>query len=105
MHDPRVLVDLAEQVLAIDQLKRAPPERWECEAETFELAIRSLSGPADMRARCDLEATGDGATELRLAASIELKGFLRFAEGQARKILDREMPTAMTDLARHIEAG
>ena len=69
------------------------------------LAIRSLSGPADMKARCDLETTGADATELRLTASIELKGFLRFAEGQARKILDREMPTAMADLARHIEAG
>ena len=74
------------------------------------LAIRSLSGPADMDARCVLEATGVVAgagtgTQLRVTGSIELKGFLRFAEGQARKILDREMPTAMAGLAQHIESG
>ena len=70
------------------------------------LAIRSLSGPADMKARCELEATdGDAGTQLRLTASIELKGFLRFAEGQARKIVGREMPTALADLAGQIEAG
>jgi uncharacterized protein YndB with AHSA1/START domain len=70
------------------------------------LAIRSLTGPAKIEARCGLDAAGtDGlGTRLRLTASIELKGFLRFAEGHARTLIDRELPTVLADLAKRIES-
>ena len=67
------------------------------------LAIHSLTGPADIEARCALDAAGVG-TRLRLTASIELKGFLRFAEGHARKLINRELPTILADLASRIES-
>ena len=70
------------------------------------LAIHSLTGPASIEARCALAASGaDGVgTRLRLTASIELKGFLRFAEGHARKLINRELPTVLADLASRIES-
>jgi uncharacterized protein YndB with AHSA1/START domain len=70
------------------------------------LAIRSLTGPAEIEARCGLDAAGaDGVgTRLRLTASIELKGFLRFAEGHARTLINRELPTVLADLAKRIES-
>ncbi|HTC86375.1 MAG TPA: SRPBCC family protein [Candidatus Acidoferrum sp.] len=67
-------------------------------------AMRSITGPAAIQARCTISQAGtSGDTRLRLNGSIELQGFLRFAEGQARKIVEREMPIAMADLARRIE--
>ena len=67
------------------------------------LAIRSLPGPAEIGARSALDAAGVG-TRLRLTASIELKGFLRFAEGHARKLINRELPAVLADLASRIES-
>jgi uncharacterized protein YndB with AHSA1/START domain len=70
------------------------------------LAIRSLSGPAGIRATCALSPDGADAagTRLRLTTTIELQGFLRFAEGRARQIVERELPAAVTALAARIEA-
>ena len=67
------------------------------------LALRTLSGPADVEARCELRPEGVG-TRARFTASIELKGLLRFAEGAARKTIERELPIALADLARRIES-
>jgi len=97
-------------------LLRAPTGPTEILAEIVEfarptaLAIDSLTGPAEIKARCALEATaateGAGnATRFHLAASIELKGFLRFAEGPARKVIDRDMPIVLADLVHRIESG
>ncbi len=71
------------------------------------LAIHSLTGPAAIEARCTLDVAGaDGSgTCLHLTGSITLKGFLRFAEGRARKVIDKELPVALADLARRIEFG
>ena len=67
------------------------------------LALRTLSGPAAVEARCELRPEGVG-TRARFTASIELKGLLRFAEGAARTAIDRELPIALADLARRIES-
>lgn len=67
------------------------------------LAVRTLSGPATVEARCALVAEGDG-TRVSFSASIELKGMLRFAEGAARGMIERQLPTALADLARRIES-
>ena len=66
------------------------------------LAVRTLSGPADVEASCALTADGP-ATRIRLTASIELKGLLRFAEGAARGVIERELPSTLAELARRIE--
>lgn len=70
------------------------------------LAIHSLTGPAVVEARCTLDIAGaDGAaTCLRLTASIKLRGFLRFAEGRARRVIDKELPAVLADLATRIES-
>jgi uncharacterized protein YndB with AHSA1/START domain len=68
------------------------------------LAIRSLSGPAGIRATCALSPDGAAGTRLHLTTTIELQGFLRFAEGRARQVVEQEMPAAMTALAARIEA-
>ena len=76
------------------------------------LALRSLSGPADIKARCSLSASataaaagtsGAEATTLHLTGTVELKGFLRFVEGAARGVVEREMPSALAELASRIE--
>jgi carbon monoxide dehydrogenase subunit G len=67
------------------------------------LALRTLSGPAAVEARCELRPEGVG-TRARFTAAIELKGLLRFAESAARTAIDRELPTALADLARRIES-
>jgi uncharacterized protein YndB with AHSA1/START domain len=67
------------------------------------LALRTLSGPAAVEARCELLPEGVG-TRAKFTASIELKGLLRFAEGPARAAIDRELPIALADLARRIES-
>jgi uncharacterized protein YndB with AHSA1/START domain len=67
------------------------------------IAIRTLSGPAAVEARCTLAGEGDG-TRAAFSASIELKGLLRFAEGAARGMIERELPRALADLARRIES-
>ena len=70
------------------------------------LAIHSLAGPARIDAHCALAAddTAGVGTRLRLTASIELKGFLRFAEGHARALINRELPAALADLVSRIES-
>jgi carbon monoxide dehydrogenase subunit G len=67
------------------------------------LAVRTLTGPAAVEAGCALAADGDG-TRVRFTATIELKGMLRFVEGAARGMIERELPTTLADLARRIEA-
>jgi uncharacterized protein YndB with AHSA1/START domain len=67
------------------------------------LALRTLSGPATVDARCELRPQSAG-TRARFTASIELKGLLRFAESAARAAIDRELPIALADLARRIES-
>ena len=68
------------------------------------LEARTSSGPAAVVARCELDPAGDG-TRIRLTASIELKGLLRFAEGTARGRIERDLPAALADLARRIESA
>jgi carbon monoxide dehydrogenase subunit G len=68
------------------------------------LAVRTLSGPAAVEASCELSRDGEG-TRVRFTASIELKGLLRFAEGAARRMIERELPSTLADLARRIESG
>ena len=67
------------------------------------LAVRSLSGPAAVEASCALSPDGQ-ATRVRFTASIELKGMLRFVEGTARRMIERELPSTLADLARRIES-
>jgi carbon monoxide dehydrogenase subunit G len=66
------------------------------------LAVRTLSGPADVEASCALSAA-DAGTRVRFTASIELKGLLRFVEGAARGMIERELPSTLAELARRIE--
>lgn len=68
------------------------------------LDVRSLGGPADVEARCTIVPEGRGS-RVRLAATIELKGMLRFVEGAARGMIERQLPSALAELARQIEAG
>ena len=67
------------------------------------LAVRTLSGPAAVEASCALSPDGD-ATRVRFTASIELKGMLRCVEGTARRMIERELPSTLSDLARRIES-
>ena len=67
------------------------------------LGVRSLGGPAKVEAECSIRSEGAGS-RLRLTAMIELTGMLRFVEGAARKIVDREVPATLAELARRIEA-
>lgn len=67
------------------------------------LAVRTLTGPAGVDARCTLSPSGDG-TVVGFSATIELKGMLRFVEGAARGMIERELPKTLADLARRIES-
>ncbi len=67
------------------------------------LAVRPSSGPAAVEANCALSPDGEG-TRVRFTATIELKGMLRFAEGAARRMIERELPSTLADLARRIES-
>jgi carbon monoxide dehydrogenase subunit G len=67
------------------------------------LAVRTLTGPAAVEASCSLAAAGDG-TRVTFKATIELKGMLRFVEGAARGMIERELPKTLADLARRIES-
>jgi len=66
--------------------------------------IRSLNGPAEITARATLTERDDGQTSVALEASIELKGFLRLAEGRVRKVIERELPVVLADLSTRIES-
>ena len=66
--------------------------------------IRSLNGPAEITARATLTEQDDGQTGVALEASIELKGFLRLAEGRVRKVIERELPAVLADLSARIES-
>lgn len=67
------------------------------------IALRTLSGPAAVEASCALSPDGEG-TRIAFTASIELKGMLRFVEGTARRMIERELPATLAELARRIEA-
>ena len=67
------------------------------------LAVHTLGGPAAVEASCTLTPEGDG-TRVAFGATIELKGLLRFAEGAARGMIERELPKALADLVRRIES-
>jgi uncharacterized protein YndB with AHSA1/START domain len=67
------------------------------------LAVRTLTGPAAVEARCALSAADDG-TRIGFTATIELKGMLRFVEGAARGMIEKELPRTLTDLKTRIEA-
>ncbi|HET7725705.1 MAG TPA: SRPBCC family protein [Candidatus Limnocylindrales bacterium] len=83
---------------------RATAEITELEPATA-IAFRTLDAPAGVRARCQLVPLAATRTELRLTASIELPGLLRFAEGVARDRIRREMPIALEELRRRLEAS
>ena len=68
------------------------------------LGVRSQGGPVEVTARCTIVPEGAGS-RLRLTASIDLKGMLRFVEGAARGMIDRQLPITLADLARRIEEG
>jgi carbon monoxide dehydrogenase subunit G len=67
------------------------------------IAVRSLGGPADVQARCGIAPDG-GGSRISLTATIELNGMLRFVEGAARGMIERQLPSALAELARQIEA-
>lgn len=67
------------------------------------IGLRTLTGPAEVEARCALSPDGEG-TRIRFTAAIELKGMLRFVEGAARGMIEREMPSTLAELARRIES-
>lgn len=67
------------------------------------IELKTLSGPAAVEARCVLSPDGEG-TRIGLTASIELKGMLQFVEGTARRMIERELPSTLAELARRIEA-
>ena len=69
------------------------------------IAFRTLDAPAGVRARCEIVPLAGARTELRLTASIELPGLLRFAEGVARDRIRRELPTALDELRTRLEAA
>ena len=117
-------IERAEQVTTgeprvgtqVKLILRGPTGPTEILAEIVEferpsaLALRSLSGPADIKARCSLSASAAGtsgaeATTLHLTGTVELKGFLRFVEGAARGVVEREMPSALAELASRIETS
>lgn len=66
MCDPSIFADLTEQVLAIDELQRATPERLKGKSEPLELAILPVLHAADDVFSCELagilEAFGDAVT-------------------------------------------
>ena len=47
MRHTRVFVNLAEQILTVNQLKAAAPERLEVEAEAFELSFLQVGHQPD----------------------------------------------------------
>lgn len=67
------------------------------------LAVRTLTGPAGVDARCTLSPAGAG-TRVAFGATVELKGMLRFVEGAARGMIEKELPRTLADLARRIES-
>lgn len=67
------------------------------------VAFRTLDAPARIVARCELMPRGTGSTELRLAATVELPGLLRFGEGMVRDRIRRELPTALHELRTRLE--
>lgn len=69
------------------------------------IAFRTLDAPAGVRARCLLVPLDGARTELRLTAEIELPGMLRFAEGVARDRIRRDLPMALDELRRRLEAA
>lgn len=69
------------------------------------IGFRTLDAPAGVRARCELVPLAPARTELRLTASIELPGLLRFAEGVARDRIRRELPIALDELRTRLEAA
>jgi len=86
-----------------------PAGPLEAEGEVTELqrpsrlAVRSLSGPADLEGSIDLETRGQ-QTALRIAASLQPKGMLRFAESVIRGVVERELPSALEKLREHLES-
>jgi dehydrogenase/reductase SDR family member 12 len=68
------------------------------------LAVRTLTGPAAVDARCTLRPDGEG-TRVGFSATVELKGMLRFVEGAARGMIERDLPKSLADLTTRIEAG
>ena len=51
----------------------------------------------------DLEARGE-QTAVRIAASLQPKGMLRFAESMIRGVVERELPSALEKLREHLES-
>ena len=86
-----------------------PAGPLEAEGEVTELqrpsrlAVRSLSGPVDLEGSIDLEARGE-QTAVRIAASLQPKGMLRFAESMIRGVVERELPSALEKLREHLES-
>jgi uncharacterized protein YndB with AHSA1/START domain len=87
---------------------RAPTGRIDAlgEVVAFErpalLAIRSLNGPAQLEARCEVAPEAAGS-RLRLVADIALGGMFRFAEGMVRDRIEAELPATLDGLARRVE--
>lgn len=69
------------------------------------IALRTLDAPAGVEARVTLDDAGDASTRLAVAATIELTGMLRFAEGLVRDRIEREVPGALAELKARLEAG
>lgn len=69
------------------------------------IAFRTLDAPARVHARCVVVPQGATRSELRLTATIELPGLLRFGEGVARDRIRRDLPEALLELRRRLEAA
>jgi uncharacterized protein YndB with AHSA1/START domain len=66
------------------------------------IGLRSVSGPVDLNGGLDFEPT-DGGTRLRIRATIDPKGMLRFMEGMIKNTIEREIPAALESLRDQLE--
>jgi uncharacterized protein YndB with AHSA1/START domain len=66
------------------------------------IGLQSLSGPVDLSGSLDFQPSG-GGTRLRIAASIEPKGMLRFMEAMIKGTIEKDLPAALESLRDHLE--
>ena len=97
-----------EQGTQFRMIVRGPTGPIEATGEVVEferprrLGLQSLSGPVDLNGSLDFEPS-DSGTRLRITASIEPKGMLRFMEAMIKGTIERDLPGAVESLRDHLE--
>ena len=66
------------------------------------IGLQGLSGPVDLNGSLDFEPS-DSGTRLRITASIEPKGMLRFMEAMIKGTVERDLPGTLESLRDHLE--